>query len=310
VRVMAHRPLDVIIDTDPGIDDACALLAALASPRLRVRAVIATGGNISARQAAQNVRRVLAVARPAEMPLVGLGLDPPGEGLDAKHIHGPDGLAEAPGEPAKVPVGEPSEVVARVLRESRQSVALLALAPLTTVRWLFEQVPDFRARVARVVVMGGAVGVPGNVTSVAEFNFWRDPESAVAILRMGLPLRLVPLDVTGRWEVSADDLRRRLTGRSRRRQFLRRLLRYAVRTHGRLLKRGALLHDAVALAALLRPGLFRWRPMHLDVEARGILTRGMLVAEGRAHVHRRPNAKVAMGLRRGALEDFLWGLLR
>jgi len=307
---MARRPLDVIIDTDPGIDDACALLAALASPRLRVRAVIATGGNVAARQTAENVRRVLAVARPAEMPLMGLGLDPPGEGLDAKHVHGPDGLAEAPVEPAEVTVQGAGEVVGQVLKKDRGRVALLALAPLTTVRWLLEQVPDSRARVAQVVVMGGAVGVPGNVSSMAEFNFWRDPEAAAAILRMGLPLRLVPLDVTGRWEVTADGLRQRLTGRSRRQRFLRHLLRYAVRTHGRLLKRGALIHDAVALAALLRPGLFRWRAMHLDVETRGILTRGMVVADGRPHVTRPPNASVAVGVRTKALDGFLWGLLQ
>ena len=310
VPTVVRRPLDVIIDTDPGIDDACALLAALASRRLRVRAVIATGGNVPARQAVKNVRRVLAVARPEGVPLLGLGLDAPGKGLDATRVHGPDGLARASVTPAKIPAQDASQVVTQVLTETDGNVALLALAPLTTVRWLFDQVPDFRARVAQVVVMGGALAVPGNVSPVAEFNFWRDPEAAAAVVRMGLPLRLVPLDVTERWEVTADDLRRRLTGRSRRQRFLRHLLRYAVRTHEKLLSRGASVHDLVALAALLRPGLFRWQPTYLDVETRGILTRGMVVAEGRPHIKRRPNVSVALGVRTRALGDFLWGLLQ
>lgn len=307
---MARALLNVIIDTDPGIDDACALLAALASRRLRVRAVIATGGNVLARQALKNVRRVLAVARPDEVPLLGLGLDAPGKGLDATLVHGPDGLAQASVTPAKIPAQDASQVVTQVLTEADGNVALLALAPLTTVRWLFDQVPDFRARVASVVVMGGALAVPGNVSPVAEFNFWRDPEAAAAIVRMGLPLHLVPLDVTERWEVTHDSLRRRLRRRSRRQHFLRHLLRYAVRTHQKLLSRGAFVHDLVALAALLHPGLFRWQAMHIDVETRGALTRGMVIAERRAHVPRRPNAKVATGVRRSALEEFAWGTLQ
>jgi len=159
-------------------------------------------------------------------------------------------------------------------------------------------------------VMGGALAVPGNVSPVAEFNFWRDPEAAAAILQMGLPLRLVPLDVTERWEVTAEALRQHLTRRSPRQRFLRHLLQYAVRTHQKLLSRGAFVHDLVALAALLRPGLFRWQPMCLDVETRGTLTRGMVVAERRAHVPRRSNAAVATGLRARALKEFAWGMLQ
>ena len=307
---MARKPLEVIIDTDPGIDDACALMAALGSPRLRVRAVIATGGNVPARTALRNLRRVLAVSRPTPMPLVGLGLDPPGRGLGATHIHGPDGLAEVPVEPARVAAEDACAVVARVLEECRGELALLALAPLSTVRWVLTQVPDFRARLSRVVVMGGALRVPGNVSPVAEFNFWRDPEAAASVLAMGLPLRLVPLDVTQRWEVSAQALRRRLTRRTTRQRFLRSILGFAVRTHRERLGRGALVHDLMALAALLRPGLFRWQQVGADVETRGVLTRGMVVAERRPHAQARANLAAATGIRRGPLDEFLWGMLQ
>lgn len=307
---MAREPLNLIIDTDPGIDDACALSAALGSPRLRVRAVIATGGNVPARTALRNLRRVLAVCRPTPMPLVGVGLDPPGRGLDATHIHGPDGLAEVPVEPARVAAENACAVVARVLEQCRGELALLALAPLTTVRWLLAQVPDFRARLSRVVVMGGAVSVPGNVSPVAEFNFWRDPEAAASVIAMELPLRLVPLDVTERWEVSAETLRRRLVRRTPKQRFLRHILGYAVRTHRERLDRGALVHDLVALAAAVRPGLFRWQRVPAEVEARGVLTRGMLVVERRPQARVRPNLTVATAVRRGPLAEFLWGMLQ
>jgi len=307
---MVRKPLDVIIDTDPGIDDACALLAALSSPRLRVRAIVASGGNVPARQALLNVRRVLAVARPTEMPLLGVGLDPPGKGLDATYVHGPDGLAGAQVAPVEVSAQDADAVVAQVLQESKGRIALLALAPLTTVRWLLTEVPALRARLEQVVVMGGAVDVPGNVTPVAEFNFWRDPEAAAALMQTGLPLKLVPLDVTERWEVTAQALRRQLTRRSRRQRFLRHLLRYAIRTHEKLIDRGALVHDAVALGALCRPGLFRWQLEQLAVETRGTLTRGMVVVDRRPHPRLLPNVSVAVGLRRKALDEFLWGLLR
>jgi inosine-uridine nucleoside N-ribohydrolase len=322
---MAQRPLNLIIDTDPGIDDACALLAALASPRLRVRAIIASGGNVQASQALLNVRRVLAVAQPPEMPLLGLGLDPPGTGLEATHIHGPDGLAEAPVAPLNMLTLDACEAVRRALLQCQGEVALLALAPLTTVRVLLAEVPGFRGRLKQVVVMGGAVPVPGrggwapgNVTSVAEFNFWRDPEAASAVLHLGLPIRLVPLNVTERWEVTCRALRDHVRGRSTRAAFLRHVLRYAIRSHVVAEGRGALLHDAVALTALLRPGLFRWQPMYLDVEARGTLTRGMVVADTRRsqrepaknNPQREPNARVAVGVQASALADYLWGLLR
>jgi inosine-uridine nucleoside N-ribohydrolase len=315
---MAQRPLNLIIDTDPGIDDACALLAALASPRLRVQAIIASGGNVRAAQALLNVRRVLAVARPAEMPVLGLGLDPPGKGLEATHIHGPDGLGEAPVAPLDLPAVDACEAVRRTLLQCRGEVALLALAPLTTVRFLLADVPGFRARLSQVVVMGGAVGARGNVTPVAEFNFWRDPEAASALLHQGLPISLVPLNVTERWEVTVHTLREHVRGRSSRAAFLRHILRFAIRSHEKVVGQGALLHDAVALAGLLRPGLFRWQPMYLDVETRGTLTRGMVLADGRRPAgtptkgdpQREPNANVAVGIQVRAVADYVWGLLR
>jgi len=315
---MAETPLDLIIDADPGIDDACALLAALASPRLRVRAVIASGGNVQAAQALLNVRRVLAVAQPEEVPLLGLGLDPPGKGLEATHIHGPDGLGEAPVAPLDIQALDACEAVRRALRQCRGEVALLALAPLTTVRFLLAEVPELRARLKQAVVMGGAVGVPGNVTPVAEFNFWRDPEAASALLHLRLPISLVPLNVTERWEVTAHTLRNHVRGRSRRAAFLRHVLGYAIQSHLVVVGRGALVHDAVALAGLLRPRLFRWRPLYLDVESRGTLTRGMVVADMRqpygkplkSDPQREPNARVAVGMQVRAVADCLWGLLR
>jgi inosine-uridine nucleoside N-ribohydrolase len=153
---------------------------------------------------------------------------------------------------------------------------------------------------------------------VAEFNFWRDPEAASALLHLGLPISLVPLNVTERWEVTAHTLRDRVRGRSSRATFLRHILRYSVQSHLAAEGRGALLHDAVALAALLRPGLFRWQPMYLDVEARGTLTRGMVVADRRgperkptkSDLEHEPNANVAVGMQVSAVADYLWGLLQ
>jgi len=158
--------------------------------------------------------------------------------------------------------------------------------------------------------MGGALSVSGNVTSAAEFNFWRDPEAAAAIIHSGLPVSLVPLDVTSRWPVTEHDLRQHLRRRTERQRVLRHLLRYAIRTHQKLGLPAALVHDAVALTALVRPSALHWKPIQCDVEVHGVLTRGMLVSERRPEVETHPNVTVATGARMRTLSDVLWGLLQ
>lgn len=200
----------VILDVDTGVDDALALLLAVRHPALDVRAVTCTGGNAPLAQVVQNTLKVLdaagageiAVAAGAHRPL----LEAP---QHAAAIHGSDGLADLR-LPASARTPEPVhavELLRRTLEESVEPVTLISLAPLTNIALLLRTHPEVRDRIARVVMMGGAVGT-GNATAAAEFNVWHDPEAAAIVLSEGLDVLMYGLEPFYRVSVSHRDVER------------------------------------------------------------------------------------------------------
>jgi purine nucleosidase/pyrimidine-specific ribonucleoside hydrolase len=197
----------VVIDTDPGIDDAVAILLALKSPEFDIRGLTTVAGNIGIATTTRNAGRILALAGRSDIPVVaGAPMPLSRKGFDTADIHGSDGLGgvEFP-EPMEPPAGDAVGWLARQL-ESRPSGALdiLALGPLTNIARLACDHPGAAARIGRIIAMGGAIRERGNIGPRSEFNMAADPEAADAVLRSGLDLTLIPLDVTRKVRATRD----------------------------------------------------------------------------------------------------------
>jgi inosine-uridine nucleoside N-ribohydrolase len=267
--------LALLIDTDPGLDDALALLYAWHSPEARVVAVTTVAGNVPLEAATLNLARLLALAAPAVPPRVAAGADRPLARplVTAAYYHGRDGLGDLADWPPAAPAPEPAGAVALLaglLADPAGPRHLVALGPLTNVARLLDAAPAALARLARLVVMGGAVDVPGNVTPRAEFNFHVDPEAAARVLAAGLPVDLVPLDATRQAVLPRADLERALARRpgpiaARVAAFTA----HAFRVDLARGERGMALHDPLAVALALDPALARWEEARLDVGPEG-----------------------------------------
>ncbi len=198
--------IPILIDTDPGIDDALALLLAWGSPEVAVEVVTTVAGNVPVTTATRNLDRLLALRRPSPRPRVGVGAAAPLARplVTAEHYHGADGLGDLADWPAErddpLPVDDvrprAADLIVQTAARHGGALTLVALGPLTNLAVALEADAARVASVGRVVVMGGAVDVPGNITPTAEFNAHVDPEAADRVFRAGLPLDLVPLDAT------------------------------------------------------------------------------------------------------------------
>jgi pyrimidine-specific ribonucleoside hydrolase len=278
----------LIIDTDPGVDDAFAIVLAAASPEVDLRAVTTVFGNVGIEQTTSNALRLLAlcdredvaVARGAERPLV---YPHP---FRAEYVHGSDGLS---GRREVLPVSsrEPDpaaavDLMARVLRATEQPVTIAAIGPLTNIALLLATHPGLKPQIGRLVVMGGALGV-GNVTASAEFNIWSDPEAARRVLtEEDLPTVLVPMDLTMHCAVDKDWLAQ-LEAAGPVGSTLVSLTPTYMDHYRQVLGREALvLHDAVALAEAVRPGILDCTPLPIDVECSLGPARGVVLADRRA----------------------------
>ena len=188
-------PVPVIIDTDPGVDDALAILMALAAPALNVIGVTATAGNVPLARATRNALALLEYAGRGDIPVYrGAARPVRGRYAYAREVHSAAGLTYPIPEPTTAAAGTGAvSYLAETLRERPGEVAVIALGPLTNLARLMRQHPDALPGAARVIIMGGAVNAPGNVTPAAEFNFYSDPTAARIVMESGLPMTLVDL---------------------------------------------------------------------------------------------------------------------
>jgi len=295
----------VILDVDPGIDDAVALCLALFDPRLEVVAVTATAGNVSAEQASCNVQTIIEQLDPPRWPRIGVA---PKDGLtvgDGRHIHGEDGLGNA-----NFPFVElihqhsSDKVIWDELKAAPGEVTVIALGPLTNIAATLSRDPELATTIGHLVMMGGAWRAPGNVSAVAEFNIHANPSAARTIFRSPVTKTLVPLDVTSQLVMTYDQSDQMPDESTRVGAFLNRILPYAFRSHrNHCAMEGIYLHDAVALISVLHPELFQTESMIADVETTGQLTRGMTVFDQRPGIQRRPNMEVAVGVDVEAVMD-------
>jgi purine nucleosidase len=273
-------PRTIVIDTDPGQDDAVAILLALASPKLNVAGITTVAGNVPLSHTTANAIRILDLAERADIT-VHVGADRPlvaRAPVTGAHVHGPTGLdgSDLPA-PSRAPASTDAPgFLARTLRERDPgSVTLVVLGPMTNIANLFTRAPDAFSRIRDIVWMGGACFEGGNITPSAEFNVYVDPEAADIVLRAGIPLTMVPLDVTHQCLTTPARLRRFAGLGNRAGQVVAGMLGFSERFD--LAKygwSGAPLHDPCTIAWLLRPDLFTSRSCHVGIECAGTFTRG------------------------------------
>ena len=300
----------IIIDTDPGQDDAVAILLALASPEIEVLGVTTVAGNVPLPLTTRNALAVLELAGRPEIP-VHAGADAPLRRalVTAEHVHGRTGLdgVELREPAAAARDGHAADFIARTLRhEPEGSVTLCALGPLTNLALAFERAPDIVPRVAEIVLMGGAYFEVGNITPASEFNIHVDPEAAAAVFACGRPITVLPLDATHRVLTTRARLDRLLAIGNRTGEAVAAWCGFFERfDREKYGAEGAPLHDPCVIARLLRPELFGGRHVNVEVETGSELTRGMTVADWWGVTDRAPNATF---LGRADAEGF-WDLL-
>jgi len=304
-------PTPVLIDTDLGIDDALALLLALRAPGWRVEAVTVVAGNVPLPIAAGNVARILGVVRPASPPRVALGAAAPRSGplVTATHVHGEDGLGgltrltDADGRPRypEGPVprypGDAADLLLECARRWPGEVVAVTIGPLTNVAEAVERDVAALRRIRALVVMGGSVAAGGNTTAAAEYNVYADPEAAACVLAAGLPVTLVPLDVTRQVVWSADRVERWRGAAAPVARFA-----FEIAQRGLVFARtvgepGVVMHDPLAVGIALDPTLGETVALPVAVETTGALTRGATVVDRRPAAPGRrvePNCRVAL----------------
>ncbi|MCW4027358.1 MAG: nucleoside hydrolase [Candidatus Bathyarchaeota archaeon] len=294
----------IIYDGDPGIDDALAILLALRSPEVKLEAITTVGGNVSLELATQNALRILEFIG-NDVVRVAKGYERPGLGT-ATDFHGEDGLGNT-GLPPPTRTAEKKNAVdlmASEIRRERHEISLVTAGPLTNLAKAVEKDPCIKDYVREVIVMGGAIEVPGNVTPAAEFNIYADPEAAQTVFASGLPITLVPLDVTTQVILTPEHLAKMEEADTELTDFMGRMVRYYMKA-SRMFEGldGCYLHDPLAVGFAIDNSIAHTEMIHVKVETReGSMTRGMTMADLRAKPASRPNIRYCSKVRS---EDFL-----
>ncbi len=303
-------PRQIIIDTDPGQDDAVAMLLALASPELVVLGVSTVAGNVPLELTARNALIVCELAGRAEVPVfAGMSRPLVRELITAEYVHGVTGIdgADLPEPETQVrPEHAVDWIVDTIMEHPPGSITLCPLGPLTNVAAALIREPEIAPRLHEIVLMGGGFFEGGNTTPTAEFNVYVDPHAADVVFRSGVPLTVMPLDVTHRALILPHHLERfRALGTpvgDAVAGWLEFYERYDVDKYG---MEGGPLHDPCVIAYLLAPGLFSGRPCSVQIETASALTMGMTVADWWGMTGREPNTLWMRGIDAEGFFDLL-----
>jgi len=298
--------IPIILDGDPGHDDAIAWVLAKASPALEIKAVTTCCGNQTIEKTTYNARRIctligldVPMAKGRKRPLVS-------EPIIAPTVHGESGLdGPALPEPAYdlLPMTA-VELMAKVLKESREPVTLVPTGPLTNVAALLIAHPELKAKIKQISLMGGGVQY-GNWTPAAEFNILVDPEAAKIVFASGIPIIMAGLDVTEKALIKPYDFERIRAVGNPVAKVVAEWLDFFYQFHIKMGYEGAPVHDAVAVAALIHPEIMEMRELYVEVETEGDFCKGATVADFHGSTGKAPNARVIMGIDRDAFADLL-----
>jgi inosine-uridine nucleoside N-ribohydrolase len=293
---MSASPTPIVLDCDPGHDDAIAIMVALGSPEVELRAVTTVAGNAPLHRTTANAIRILDFVGRADIP-VAAGADRPlvQPGGDHGDVHGETGLdgPDLP-PPAREPVAAHAvDVIAEAATSSDRPITLVATGPLTNVALLAALRPAAAAALERVVIMGGSIGL-GNVTPAAEFNIWADPEAAARVFGSGIDVTMVGLDVTHKALFTSAHVGR-LAGRVGR--TVAELLEFYGHFHKEVYGfDGSPIHDAVAVAYVIRDDLVKTEHLNTEIDVESELCRGRTVVDVWRRSGREPNSHVGVDI--------------
>ena len=295
----------LIIDCDPGVDDATGLLTAFASNDLDLLAVTTVGGNVSAEKTARNARILRQIAGREDVPVF-VGAERPlrREPAGAGEFHGAEGLGDLEPYEPEAPVGEGSsaEAIVRLVMERHAgSVALAVMGPMTNLALAMRAEPRLAGHLGPVVVMGGARSEGGNITASAEFNIWADPDAAAVVFGSGCRVVAFGLDATHQVRATEDRIAAVEAIDSAAARATAAMLRFSQRVEREIVGwDSAPLHDPCPIAWLIRPDLFETKACRIEVETASDLTRGHTAVEFRVEAetarHRWATAADAQGV--------------
>ena len=291
------EPRKIIIDTDPGQDDAAAIMLALGSPELEILGITTVAGNVPLERTATNARIILEFcSRPEVRVFAGADRPIARPLVTAEHVHGKTGLDGPELHEPQMPLQAQHAVdfiVETLKREPAGTVTLCTLGPLTNIALALEKAPEIAGRVRELVMMGGGFFEGGNITPAAEFNVYVDPEAAAAVFKAGIPIVMMPLDVTHKVLTLKSRVEKLRAIGSRPAKALVEMLdffeRFDVEKYG---SDGGPLHDPTVIAYLLKPELFSGRNCNVEVETASPLTVGMTVVDWWQVTGRNHNALV------------------
>ena len=303
-------PKRILIDADPGIDDACAILLALASPELSFEGLSIVHGNCSLEQGTINGLSILElgngghipVAKGCELPLVQPSLLAP-----ETHGHSGLGYAQLPVPRIQPVVQHGCDFLIEKIMSAPGEITLVAIGPLTNVAMAIRKEPRFAAAVKEMIIMGGAIRHQGNTTPMAEFNIYVDPHAAHIVFHSGIPITLVPLDVTYQCILTPEDVQRLNRINAPIPKFIEQATRFYMEFHDEHQRiSGCVINDPLALALAFSPELCDYQEHYVDVDISGGVSMGNTFADFYHHSKQPANMRVALGVRaRDFMELFL-----
>ncbi len=275
----------VILDTDPGVDDALAIMLTLGSPELDVIGICTVSGNVPLNTGTRNAQGLLQLLDHTEIPVF-VGADTPlkRDPVFATEVHGETGMGQAVlPEPSRDVKGDAVDFLVQTLSDQPGEITIIAVGPLTNLALAEQRQPGTLQKAKQVIIMGGAIAATGNSTPVAEFNFYADPHAAHTVVHSGAALLIVPLDATRQVKLSETDIENKIAPQKTvASQFVVDAVQNVIALYRQLGREPIVyLHDPLAVGAAIAPELLRAETLYIDIETTGDLTIGQVVTDRR-----------------------------
>jgi inosine-uridine nucleoside N-ribohydrolase len=298
----------VILDTDPGIDDALAFILLKAMPEISLQAITTTHGNTTVQKCTENALKLVELLGMENIPVAEGAHEPLVKTLSvAEETHGDTGLGHAVLPPAKIKAVESNaaNLIIDIVNDNPGEITILCIGPVTNLALALLKEPSLRKKIKNVVSMAGTIHYPGNATPSSEYNVFCDPEAFDILLRSGIDLTIVPLDVTYKCLFTKAHIERLKGAREDIRTFIDRATAFYMEFHLEYQGiEGCAINDPLAAAILLKPELVTMRDYYVDIELHGDFTTAKISADHFAALDNPPNAKVAMEVNVEGFMDF------
>lgn len=300
--------MKLILDTDPGIDDALAFILLKAMPEVSLQAITVTHGNTTVEKCTTNALKLVELLGMTDIPIAMGATEPLVKTLSvAEETHGDTGLGHAvlPDPSTKIASKNAANLIIDIVNANPGEITILCIGPVTNLALALLKDPTLRKKIKNVVSMAGTIHYPGNATPSSEYNVFCDPESFDILLRSGIDLTIVPLDVTYKCLFTKSHVDRLKDAREDIRSFIDRSTAFYMEFHAEYQGiEGCAINDPLAAAILVKPELVTLRDYYLDIELSGEFTTAKLSADHFTATGNTPNAKVAMEVNVEAFMDF------